>query len=150
MIETRITMAPGGRRAGGDDEGAWSAGGAGVGGFHGLYGAGWQQCWGSMRTGRTAGITDGVLDGTVAEPILGREAKVPRLKEITARLGVTPEAAIAVGDGANDLGMLGQAGDGCGGARQARGAGAVRVASEPRRPDGAFVPARLFGAGFAR
>jgi phosphoserine phosphatase len=58
------------------------------------------------------GIRDGVLDGTVAEPILGREAKVLALQEISARLGVTPDAAVAVGDGANDLGMLGLAGMG--------------------------------------
>lgn len=58
------------------------------------------------------GIRGGVLDGTVAEPILGREAKVAALQDISARLGVTPAEAIAVGDGANDLGMLGLAGMG--------------------------------------
>lgn len=54
----------------------------------------------------------GVLTGEVAEPILGREAKVAALEEIAARLGVTPAEAIAVGDGANDLGMLHRAGMG--------------------------------------
>ncbi|MFV0492643.1 MAG: phosphoserine phosphatase SerB [Pseudorhodobacter sp.] len=57
-------------------------------------------------------ITDGKLTGTVAEPILGREAKVQALTEISARLGITPNEAIAVGDGANDLGMLSLAGAG--------------------------------------
>jgi len=57
-------------------------------------------------------IENGVLTGTVADPILGREAKVQALKEITAQMGITPAAAIAVGDGANDLGMLGLAGMG--------------------------------------
>ncbi|GGA97696.1 phosphoserine phosphatase SerB [Brucella endophytica] len=52
------------------------------------------------------------LTGEVAEPILGREAKVERLLDICARLGITPEDAIAVGDGANDLGMLQLAGTG--------------------------------------
>ncbi|WP_420962759.1 phosphoserine phosphatase SerB [Brucella sp. IR073] len=52
------------------------------------------------------------LTGEVAEPILGREAKVERLLDICARLGVTTEEAIAVGDGANDLGMLQLAGTG--------------------------------------
>ena len=54
----------------------------------------------------------GKLTGTVAEPILGRAAKVQALEEISARLGFTPREAIAVGDGANDLGMLGLAGTG--------------------------------------
>jgi phosphoserine phosphatase len=54
----------------------------------------------------------GVLTGEVAEPILGREAKVAALEEISARLGITPDQAIAVGDGANDLGMLHRAGMG--------------------------------------
>ncbi|WP_341210988.1 phosphoserine phosphatase SerB [uncultured Limimaricola sp.] len=54
----------------------------------------------------------GKLTGKVARPILGREAKVQALNEITARLGITPAEVIAVGDGANDLGMLGLAGTG--------------------------------------
>jgi phosphoserine phosphatase len=54
----------------------------------------------------------GHLTGTVAQPILGREAKVRALEEITARRGITEADVIAVGDGANDLGMLGRAGSG--------------------------------------
>jgi phosphoserine phosphatase len=57
-------------------------------------------------------IEDGRLTGTVARPILGREAKVAALEEISARLGITPQDALAVGDGANDLGMLARAGMG--------------------------------------
>ncbi|WP_115026912.1 phosphoserine phosphatase SerB [Brucella canis] len=58
-------------------------------------------------------IDDGTrLTGTVAEPILGREAKVEKLVEIAERLGLTPEDAIAVGDGANDLSMIQLAGTG--------------------------------------
>ena len=55
---------------------------------------------------------NGVLSGTVREPILGKQAKVDALEEIAARLGLDPADAIAVGDGANDLGMLGRAGAG--------------------------------------
>ena len=55
---------------------------------------------------------DGKLTGKVAEPILGREAKVEALKETCTRLGLSLADAIAVGDGANDLGMLGLAGTG--------------------------------------
>ncbi|RXV58795.1 phosphoserine phosphatase SerB [Roseovarius sp. A46] len=54
----------------------------------------------------------GRLLGDVARPILGREAKVAALAEITTRLGISEADVIAVGDGANDLGMLGRAGTG--------------------------------------
>ncbi|WP_309668299.1 phosphoserine phosphatase SerB [Tabrizicola sp.] len=57
-------------------------------------------------------VSDGVLTGRVAEPILGKQAKLDALEQIAARLGITPQAAIAVGDGANDLAMLGRAGAG--------------------------------------
>mgnify|MGYP000994472160 CR=1 FL=1 len=52
------------------------------------------------------------LTGEVGMPILGREAKVTALEEITAKLGIGEEQVIAVGDGANDLGMLQRAGMG--------------------------------------
>lgn len=57
-------------------------------------------------------VAEGRLTGKVADPILGRAAKVQALQEISLRLGITPAEAIAVGDGANDLGMLGLAGAG--------------------------------------
>jgi phosphoserine phosphatase len=55
---------------------------------------------------------EGVLTGEVGMPILGRDAKVAALAEITARLGLKAADVLAVGDGANDLGMLGLAGTG--------------------------------------
>ena len=55
---------------------------------------------------------DGALTGKVGMPILGKQAKVDALTQITARLGITPAEVIAVGDGANDLGMLHLAGAG--------------------------------------
>jgi phosphoserine phosphatase len=60
----------------------------------------------------TLHVADGTLAGTVAEPILGKEAKLQALNEIAARMGITPAEAIAVGDGANDLPMLLAAGTG--------------------------------------
>lgn len=57
-------------------------------------------------------VEGGVLTGRVAEPILGREAKMAALREISARLGIGHDEVMAVGDGANDLGMLGMAGAG--------------------------------------
>jgi phosphoserine phosphatase len=55
---------------------------------------------------------DGVLTGEVAEPILGKQAKVDALVDITNGLGISTDAAMAVGDGANDLGMIKLAGSG--------------------------------------
>ena len=57
-------------------------------------------------------VADGRLTGLVADPILGKQAKLDALREISARLGITPAEAIAVGDGANDLAMLQAAGAG--------------------------------------
>ncbi|MEE9428245.1 MAG: phosphoserine phosphatase SerB [Paracoccaceae bacterium] len=57
-------------------------------------------------------MADGYLTGQVADPILGRDAKVTALNEISTRLGITVDQVIAVGDGANDLGMLQLAGAG--------------------------------------
>jgi phosphoserine phosphatase len=58
-------------------------------------------------------LTSGdLLSGEVGTPILGKQAKLDALEEISARLGITPQEAVAVGDGANDLAMLGRAGMG--------------------------------------
>jgi len=55
-------------------------------------------------------VADGRLAGRVEEPILGREAKLATLNDLTTRLGLAPAATLAVGDGANDLAMLVAAG----------------------------------------
>jgi phosphoserine phosphatase len=46
----------------------------------------------------------------VHEPILGREAKVAALIELRAKLGLQRAETLAIGDGANDLAMLEEAG----------------------------------------
>lgn len=56
-------------------------------------------------------FTDGHLSG-VAEPILGREAKLQSLQEQCEVYGLYPDQALAVGDGANDLAMIAAAGMG--------------------------------------
>ena len=55
---------------------------------------------------------DGKLTGEHGVPVLGKQAKVDALNEIVAARGLTPADVIAVGDGANDLGMLHLAGSG--------------------------------------
>ena len=55
-------------------------------------------------------LTGDTLSGEVEEPILGREAKLATLVELRERLGLRSHETLAVGDGANDLAMLGEAG----------------------------------------
>ena len=55
-------------------------------------------------------IADGRLTGRVLAPIQGADAKLAALRELRARLGLPVSATMAVGDGANDLPMLGEAG----------------------------------------
>jgi phosphoserine phosphatase len=55
-------------------------------------------------------LTGERLSGEVEEPILGREAKLATLIELRNRLGLRRYETMAVGDGANDLAMLGEAG----------------------------------------
>ena len=57
-------------------------------------------------------IADGVLDGTVVEPILGRAAKAEILAEWAAEHGLGADNVLATGDGSNDLAMLELAGMG--------------------------------------
>jgi phosphoserine phosphatase len=58
----------------------------------------------------TLEAADGQLTGRVGEPILGREAKLAALQEEAATLGASLAETLAVGDGANDLGMIEAAG----------------------------------------
>ncbi len=57
-------------------------------------------------------VEGGKLTGDVTRPILGRDAKVEALQSISQAQGLAPSDVLAVGDGANDLGMLQLAGTG--------------------------------------
>ncbi|MDX2288697.1 MAG: phosphoserine phosphatase SerB [Hyphomicrobiaceae bacterium] len=58
----------------------------------------------------TLDLSDGQLAGTVAAPILGRDAKLAALRSFARELQAPLSATLAVGDGANDLAMLKAAG----------------------------------------
>ncbi len=74
----------------------------------------------TSKIGRTLGfdedrsnileIRERKLAGLVRDPILGKEAKQERLIELRTQHRLLPEQTMAVGDGANDLAMLGEAG----------------------------------------
>lgn len=53
---------------------------------------------------------NGKLTGRVAEPILGRDAKLAALTDLREGLDLDAIDTLAVGDGANDLAMIGAAG----------------------------------------
>jgi phosphoserine phosphatase len=55
-------------------------------------------------------IEKGALIGAVREPILGKDAKVAALHELSRKLGLRLADTLAVGDGANDIPMLQDAG----------------------------------------
>lgn len=90
-------------------------------------------------------IENGKLTGHVADPILGKQAKLDALLDITAQLGITPEDAIAVGDGANDLAMLTRAGAGV--ALHAKPAVAAQCSLRVNHGD---LTALLYLQGYAR
>ncbi len=54
--------------------------------------------------------SDNTLDGTVALPILGRDAKADILQTYAEQLNIPLSDCLAVGDGANDLAMIQAAG----------------------------------------
>lgn len=58
----------------------------------------------------TLGIEGGLLTGEVIGPIVDGQAKKQHLLNLCQRIGCDPSQAIAVGDGANDLPMMGAAG----------------------------------------
>ncbi len=55
-------------------------------------------------------IVDGVVTGGLVGPIVDGARKAALLEEIADREGITLDQTIAIGDGANDLPMLGKAG----------------------------------------
>ena len=110
VIASRITLTPGGREL----VSTMKAHGA----YAALVSGGF-----TLFTARIAALTgfdenhanilevaDGRLTGTVREPILGREAKLAALLRLRQERGLAPGDTMAVGDGANDLAMLGEAG----------------------------------------
>jgi phosphoserine phosphatase len=89
-------------------------------------------------------LDDGTaLLGRVAEPILGRSAKLATLRELATRHGLPVSAALAVGDGANDLDMLLAAGLGV-----AFHAKPIVAAAARARVDHADLRALLFAQGY--
>ena len=58
----------------------------------------------------TLEVADGKLTGRVLEPVIDREGKTEALRRFARAAGVPLSQTVAVGDGANDLGMIAAAG----------------------------------------
>ncbi|WP_405108387.1 phosphoserine phosphatase SerB [Phaeobacter sp. BS52] len=112
VLDRRITLMPGGPAllATMKADGAYAA--LVSGGFTAFTSRVAEQLGFDENRANTLLVADGLLTGEVGMPILGRAAKVEALEQITARLGLSEADVMAVGDGANDLGMLGRAGAG--------------------------------------
>ena len=112
VYRDRITFMPGGRallatmKANGGHAALVS------GGFTAFTGRVAQALGFDENRANTLLTDEGKLTGTVAMPILGKQAKLDALEEIAARLGLDMAQTMAVGDGANDLAMLNRAGAG--------------------------------------
>jgi len=90
-------------------------------------------------------VVDGKLTGEVAEPILGRAAKLATLIELRESFDLDNLDTLVVGDGANDLGMIEAAGLGV--AYHAKPAVAAAAAA---RIDHGDLTALLYAQGYRR
>jgi len=90
-------------------------------------------------------IAEGKLTGAVAKPIVDAATKFATLSEVMLQLGLAREETLAVGDGANDLAMITQAGLGV-----AYHAKPVVAEAAGARIDYGDLSALLFAQGYAR
>ncbi len=90
-------------------------------------------------------IEDGKFSGKVAEPILGKEAKLATLQELREQFELDNIDTLAVGDGANDLAMIQDAGLGV--AYHAKPAVAAAAAARINHGD---LTALLYAQGYRR
>ncbi len=95
--------------------------------------------------GNKLAIAEGRLTGRIEEPVLGQAAKRDALLDLCKRLDISISDTLAVGDGANDLDMLAQAGLGV--AFHAKPAVATAAHA---RIDHSDLAALLYAQGYSR
>ena len=112
VLASRITYMPGGRALVQTMKANGGYGALVSGGFTAFTSAVAEALGFDENRANTLGVEGDALTGQVVRPILGQQAKLEALNEITARLGISPADVLAVGDGMNDLLMLQNAGTG--------------------------------------
>jgi phosphoserine phosphatase len=144
-LKTRITLTPGGREV----VGTMRAHGAYTclvsGGFTLFTNAVAAMIGFQENRANTLLVEDGKFSGAVAEPILGRDAKLATLAELREAFDFDNLDTLVVGDGANDLGMIQAAGLGV--AYHAKPAVAAAAAA---RIDHGDLTALLYAQGYKR
>lgn len=110
VYETRITQTPGGRALTATMRAHGATCALVSGGFTFFTQRVAEAVGFNLNRANTLIFADDKLTGEVGEPILGRQAKIDALVELRAELKLSDSATLAVGDGANDLGMIEQAG----------------------------------------
>jgi phosphoserine phosphatase len=145
VLKKRITLTPGGRElvATMRAHGAWTC--LISGGFTLFTNAVADMIGFQENRANQLEVEDGKLTGEVAEPIVGRAAKLATLIELRESFDLDNIDTLVVGDGANDLGMIENAGLGV--AYHAKPAVAAAAAA---RIDHGDLTALLYAQGYRR
>jgi phosphoserine phosphatase len=145
VLQKRITLTPGGRElvATMRAHGAWTC--LISGGFTLFTNAVADMIGFQENRANQLQVEDGKLTGEVIEPIVGRAAKLATLTELRESFDLDNIDTLVVGDGANDLGMIEQAGLGV--AYHAKPAVAAVAAA---RIDYGDLTALLYAQGYRR
>jgi len=145
VLKERITLTPGGREL----VGTMRANGAYTclvsGGFTAFSAKVAEMIGFQENRANTLLAEDGKLTGRVAQPVLGREAKLATLRELREAFDLDGIDTLAVGDGANDLGMVQDAGLGV-----AYHAKPAVAAAAHARIDHGDLTALLYAQGYKR
>jgi phosphoserine phosphatase len=145
VIKSRITLTPGGRElvATMRAHGAWTC--LISGGFTLFTRVIAEKIGFQENRANELVVRDGQLTGEVKEPILGRDAKLAALTELRESFDLDNIDTLVVGDGANDLGMISEAGLGV-----AYHAKPTVAASAHARIDHGDLTALLYAQGYRR
>ena len=148
VLENRITLMPGSRElvATMKSNGAYCA--LVSGGFTQFTSRVAEALGFDEHRANTFDVEKGKFTGKVIPPVLGLNAKVEALEDVCMKNGLQPDDVIAVGDGANDLGMLSLAGSGGGAPCQADRRRTGQNPDRPRRPDCPALPTGIPQDGF--
>lgn len=110
VIAERITLRPGGRTLVKTMQANGAFAALVSGGFSAFTSHVAQAVGFDLERANALLVRDGRLTGEVADPVLGKDAKVEALETLCRERGIAPRDAMAVGDGANDIPMLERAG----------------------------------------